>query len=73
MAIDTDQPMPPNCQFQDRLSSALLQAQASSHADVEGHASHHGGHVHTHGPGGAWTPDEHGHSHEHLEDAGMFC
>ncbi|KAJ9094044.1 hypothetical protein QFC21_006145 [Naganishia friedmannii] len=72
MAIDHDHPMPPNCQFQDRLSNALLQAQATSHSDVEGHASQHGGHVHTHGPGGAWTPDEHGHSHEHLEDAGKF-
>lgn len=70
---DQSQPQGPNCQFQDRLSNALLHAQASSHEDLNGHGHQHSGaegHVHTHGPGGAWTPDEHGHTHEHLEDAG---
>lgn len=65
----------PNCQFQDRLSSALLHAQASSHEELNGHGHQHSaadGHVHTHGPGGTWTPDEHGHTHEHLEDAGAW-
>jgi urease accessory protein len=60
----------PVCQFSDRLTTALNAA-----TGAEGHShSHDGGASHTHGHGehGAWTPDEHGHTHEHLENAGKF-
>ena len=51
----------------------------SGHSEMsDGHLhSHDGGstmhsHSHDHGNGGqgVWTPDEHGHTHEHLEHAG---
>ena len=72
----------PICQFSDRLSSALTDAENRSHsstASTPGHShdskahSHDGGMMtHSHGDGGGiWTPDEHGHTHEHLEHAGM--
>lgn len=67
-------------QFQDRLSSALLAAGTRSGDDTlhsggggHGHShDHHGaGEGHIHDPAtGEWTPVEHGHTHEHLENPG---
>lgn len=80
MSDQQQQQQQPTCQFEDRLSHALLQAgprQDQSHAthshDHDSPSNH--SHSHQHGGGanrGEWTPDEHGHTHEHLEDAGKF-
>lgn len=65
----------PICQFQDRLSDALLRAsdsQAKSTTDSShDHAHAHDHHAHAAGQD-TFTPDEHGHTHEHLEDAGKY-
>lgn len=68
----------PVCQFSDRLSTALSISQTTPRSGSVGLAlahSHDGEmHLHSHGGGGGhdgtWTPDEHGHTHEHLEHAG---
>ena len=70
------------CKFTDQLSSSLSALQPHSHS----HDHDLGDHDHDHGssgPGsfvpslahdheGSFTPLEHGHTHEHLEDAGMM-
>lgn len=62
----------PICQFEDRLTNALNAASpqgdgAQQHSHDVGAPTHSHDHM-----GGTWTPDEHGHTHEHLEDAGTF-
>ncbi|ODN82996.1 urease accessory protein UreG [Cryptococcus amylolentus CBS 6039] len=39
----------------------------------DGSTHHEHGHYHDDGAGGLWTPEEHGHTHEHLEHAGKFA
>ncbi len=60
----------PTCQFEHQLSTALLNAgeaqQSHSHSHVLGGLAAN----HNHDLSGTWTPEEHGHSHEHLEHAG---
>ena len=72
----------PICQFSDRLTTALSDvaprpdsgdSSVSSTPNGVGLHSHDGGMMmHTHGGDGTWTPDEHGHTHEHLEHAGRY-
>lgn len=57
----------PVCQFEDRLSGTTAQGEALH--------SHDGGaslHAHDHGHGDE-AVNEHGHTHEHLENAGKFA
>lgn len=62
----------PVCTFTNQLSGLNGAAPAAGNgADVAAHQhSHDGQAAHTHGGDGTWTPDEHGHTHEHLEHAG---
>jgi urease accessory protein len=63
-------------QFQDRLSTALLAAGSRpefDHHNGHGHGHDHGGVAHLHDAAtGTWTPVEHGHTHEHLENPGGY-
>ncbi|KAK4686706.1 urease accessory protein, partial [Tremellales sp. Uapishka_1] len=77
----------PVCQFEDRLTSALANVpprtnESPAHSQplsatsslLPTPHSHDGLSGHSHGNvlDGTWTPDEHGHTHEHLEHAGKF-
>ncbi|WVO17365.1 urease accessory protein UreG [Cryptococcus depauperatus] len=76
---------PAVCQFSDRLTSALNEtglvrptsqyttSSVSGTSSITSH-THDGTVFHDHGHAvGMWTPDEHGHTHEHLEHAGKFA
>ena len=65
----TNQPV---CQFSDRLTSALEVETARADSHSHDHPTDAASTLHTHGLAGdgMWTPDEHGHTHEHLEHAG---
>jgi len=61
----------PVCTFQDRLSTGQAAAQdvaQGGHSHAHDHAHDHATAGHSHG--GSVTPDEHGHTHEHMESAG---